>query len=281
MSRHSCDATFAMSSRRTRVWLSLSTILAIPTAVAALGFDCGDILVKGETFNLKPLGGVKTVHEQIVTPPTIHNTTFALDICKELKWNSDVDASEQCERGARVCGQREVWEKGELKLTDEVINIAGQFDNRETLEARPELLGHGSSHKDAKSEGVRIIFNGGRYPFNRKGQKQQAIIEFICNRTVTGNERYEDADLDGKLRRNAEDNDDEDEGGDQEPGDDLTHPDAGKSLQFVSYEMEDDLMVLRITWHTQYACLGEADNPSDSPAKSGSGWGFFTWSIIM
>lgn len=46
----------------------------------------------------------------------------------------------------------------------------------------------------------------------------------------------------------------------------------------------DNMDVLRLTWHTKYACENADDiNDGDDDGKSDSsaGWGFFTWFIVM
>lgn len=243
-------------------------------------------MIKKTHFDLSKLGGVKKVHRQEVTDPTIRNTTFAIDICKPLPLNDDVEKDYQCQQGARVCSVEEIWRGGKLEDTDEVRNIAGDFfDSGRHLEAKLELLGHGSAHKDKDQEGLRMILHGGLYPLRKaagqKQYKQQAIIEFVCNDTVTGNEGFEASDsrFGDRRRAKGDEGDDEDE---DEPSIELPHLDAGKSLQFESFEMEDEIETLRITWNTKYACLdnrGE-DDDNEPPAKSG-GWGFFTWLIIV
>jgi hypothetical protein len=108
----------------------------------------------------------------------------------------------------------------------------------------------------------------------KAGKPHKAIIEFLCDRNVTGNEGFEDA-KEKRLVSRAEGED-----GDE----DITLPDLdkGKSIEFVSFktEGEDQTKVLRLKWRTKYACEG-AEAAPPPPHKKSSSWGFFTWSLIM
>lgn len=141
--------------------------------------------------------------------------------------------------------------------TTYVIPIAGDIDGRHTDEAL-ELLK--AADVGAGKEGLRVTLNGGMYDET----KQQAIIEFICDPDRTGLE----GDDAGKRKREDEDEDDEKKEKD------------GRSLKFVSYDRDNaELHVLRLEWKTKYACKGAS--VEDPAPEQGSGWGFFTWFIIM
>jgi len=107
--------------------------------------------------------------------------------------------------------------------------------------------------QDADSEGVQIELHGGKYA----DKIQQAVIKLECDRDRTGNER---------TRK-------------REEGDDGEEPPTA-SLTYVSYgdvEGKEKLQVLRLNWKTKYAC----EDIADEAGEKKSGWGFFTWFILM
>lgn len=108
--------------------------------------------------------------------------------------------------------------------------------------------------EDTNTDGLQIELNGGNY----NKLKQRAVLQLQCDKDRTGNEE----------KRKRDDDEDEDE----EP--------APSSLSFVSYgklEGKEQVEVLRLNWKTKYACEDYAD--SDQARKTG--WGFFTWFILM
>ena len=116
------------------------------------------------------------------------------------------------------------------------------------------------SPADREKEGLRLSIGGGKY--EKKDQK--AFIDFICvrkseeRRSELGH--YEVADEEA------------DTSGEEVPDD------KGGRIKFRSWEDEGDVKVLRLEWHTQYAC----EDAVEGNDKSSSGhWGFFTWFIIM
>ena len=93
------------------------------------------------------------------------------------------------------------------------------------------------------------------------------MIQLQCDKERTGNE---------ERRRKAKRADDDKTGDDQE------EKPSNSSLSFVSYgqvEGKEKLEVLRLDWRTKYACEDYAD--SDEASEKRSGWGFFTWFILM
>ncbi len=151
-----------------------------------------------------------------------------------------------------------------------MIPVAGNFDSStgKSLDPRVTRL----KAQDSSSDGLQIELNGGNY----HKMKQRAVIQLQCDKDRTGNEekveeeKGNDDDAERKLRRRDDD-------GDKEEDDD---PSAGPSLSFVSYgqvEGKEKMEVLRLNWRTKYACEDYAD--SDEARKSG--WGFFTWFILM
>lgn len=278
----------------TKTW---AAALLLPTAIQALTFDCNHIQIDKQKFNLSPLGGPKAVNNQELSPPSITNTTFTVDICAPLKKDSDVPNDQQCPSGTRVCAIERDYalaakdDEKNKGTVHKVIPIAGEFatSHGRSLDAKVTRLKDGSSHEDAEREGLRVELNGGRYPDTRNGRTQRAIIEFICDKDVDGTEGFTEATADGMnvmpreysamAKREGDDDDD---------GDDIELPDLDKdkSLQFVTYKAEGkdkDIDVLRLTWKTKYACEGEAaKTPSKSPDGAAKGnWGFFTWFIII
>jgi hypothetical protein len=108
---------------------------------------------------------------------------------------------------------------------------------------------------------------GGRDPLNKeKGSIQQkAIIELVCNKDMSGWEPKKDP------QTNSEKLTERDEKKDS----------PAEALKVVSYTEEnlrgDMWGVLRLDWQTKHAC----EDASSIPSNGSSGWGFFTWFIIM
>lgn len=262
---------------------ALSLLLLSASTASAVTLDCENIIVDKQRFDLSPLGGPKTVHYLERMPPSVSNTTYTLDICDKLPRTKGVPKSEECPTGTQVCGIETDYNPAEDKeIIRAVKPIAGEFS---TSHGRPmdpvfERLKGGKSHGDSEREGLRVILNGGRYPFDdRNGQSQEAIIEFVCDRDVTGNEGFEDKER-RRVKRDDDDDDDNEDGEGKLP--DL---DKGQSLQFVSYKTEgeddDESGTLRLSWKTKYACEGAADEPKEPKKGSKGSWGFFTWFLIM
>jgi hypothetical protein len=157
---------------------------------------------------------------------------------------------------------------------DKWVAIAGHYDmsSGNTLEVKPTRLKNTGSR-----EGLVLEMIGGKDPFRKqKGVtqfKQKAIIELLCNREKTGWEPIEEPKL---VKR---DDKDEEDGGD----DDTPEENVGSSLKVISYGeepiREEIWGILKLQWETKYACE-DSSSIAPSPHDS-SGWGFFTWMIIM
>ena len=253
---------------------TLTLLASLRTVYAGIGFDCKNVVDDRVSWDLSPLGGVKTVHWIHKEPPSITNMTFTIDICKPLKRLKDVPAAEQCDGGTRICGVEQIIRPDENTTTiDRVIPIAGEYTatNGRHLESRLTRLKDSDSNANADMEGVRVELSGSRYPMTGKPYvEEKAIIEFICDPDVTGNEGSE-ADGSQSMRRRRDEEDD----GDVE----LDDPDKGKSVKFISYKEQanGDAWALRLEWRTKYAC----ENAKDIEKPANGGWGFFTWFIIV
>jgi len=251
---------------------ALSALWLLPACIQAVTLDCAQIIDDDVKFNLEKLGGPKTVHklEYQATPPTTLNTTFTLDICKPLV-DKDAKKGEKCDTGSRVCAKRWFYREGQDPYLDSVTPIAGEFtgshgSNRALDPKITRLKGH-ASNSDNK-EGVLVELNG--------GENSKAIVEFLCNKEVTGNEGFDsksviDSSRYGAMQRRADDGDD------KSPN--LPDLDKGKNLNLLSYKDEDGTDVLRLRWETKYAC--ESAKDSGSSDDKTRGWGFFTWFIII
>jgi autophagy-related protein 27 len=148
---------------------------------------------------------------------------------------------------------------------ENVIPVAGNFDSSTggSLDPKVSRL----KAQDSNTDGLQIELNGGNYNHMR----QKAVIQLQCDKDRTGNEEKRKR----KAKRDGEDEDDK-------KGDDKKEEQPNSSsLQFVSYgqvEGKEKIEVLRLNWKTKYACEDYAD--SDEAAKK-SGWGFFTWFVLM
>ncbi|KAF3811885.1 Autophagy-related protein 27 [Colletotrichum gloeosporioides] len=274
---------------RPQAALLLACLFSSPALAATI--DCEHIRVDDVSFNLKALGGPHSVVTSRWHPPTFTNTSYTVDICKPLKRKGDVKKDEQCPNGTRVCAIERTVHPGNDKDKDEVekvIPIAGELQDvgGKPLDAKVERLKSSDSNSDAKKEGLRLILNGGSYPLTRSGRKQKAIIEFICDREKTGLEgevtSEDQYDTATKLRaRDDNDDKDKDKDGDGPSPDEKQIMGNGTALIWDSYgPAEGDFDVLRMTWHTKYACEDARDKP-DENGDASSHWGFFTWFVVL
>jgi hypothetical protein len=156
-----------------------------------------------------------------------------------------------------------IHEDGTEEETD-IIPIAGNYlgSGRRIEPTYTRLKKH-----DSKVEGLRMELHGGQYP-DKKGWKQQAVIEFLCDHGRTG--------LEGEpTEKRRHKKDEEPPKGDQGQEEDNT-----RSLQFTSYGLVDDMYVLRLDWRTKYACEHPGEEEEEEEGKSNH-WGFFTWLIVL
>lgn len=189
--------------------------------------------------------------------------------------------------------------KGELDEVEDVVAIAGSLENvgGAAFEYEATRLKTSDSTSDSKKEGVRLVLKGGKHPLSgpvKERHEQKAIVEFLCDPDKTGLEgewtsedRYEEPSA-NKLRRRDDGDEKKEEDGEEDDGSEsgLEHQlkEEDSALIWDSYGKDDKgADVLRLTWHTKYACEEKRDDDNDDSGDSNtsSGWGFFTWFIIM
>lgn len=166
-----------------------------------------------------------------------------------------------------VCGIEHTYNTADDTDTiSGVIPVAGNYptESGRNLDPQWTRLKTSSSHADSEKEGVRLEMHGGMYPFDdrKKGRKQEAVIEFICDPHRTGLEGEEDGEE--ERRRDVRETEDEDE----------------RSLRFIGYGPVDETDVLRLEWLTKHACEDAKDGGGGDENRSRH-WGFFTWFIIV
>ena len=151
-----------------------------------------------------------------------------------------------------VCGIELSYRKDEPDSyhVERIIPVAGDFGSEDTLSPTYTRLKTSGAEADQNKEGLRVELHGGSYPHEKKDEKQEAIVTFICDRDRTG--------LEGQKR------------------DDGTGEGDEKSLKYIDYESG----ILKLEWKTKYACEQQLDD-GGSDTDGGSHWGFFTWCIIM
>jgi hypothetical protein len=189
---------------------------------------------------------------------------------------------------------------GDSDNISEVIAIAGSLEHHGGTEFDYEVtrLKTSDSKSDSDKEGLRLVLKGGKHPLDgpsKERQEQKAIIEFLCDPDKTGTEgewesedKYEKrADKDEDDKKDDEEDDDktdeEDKDGESHSGMEHQLKKDNAALIWESYSDVKDSKVLRLTWHTKYACEkrdGDKDDPDDGDRAS-AGWGFFTWLVIM
>lgn len=272
----------------------LTALLGASSASAML--DCNKIVASEHTFDLSKLGGPHSVVTSRLEPITglHHNRTYTLDVCGNLKKSGDAKPNEECPNGTRVCAIKRVIGDKSDQIT-EVIPIAGSLENHggTAFDYDVTRLKTSDSNSDSKKEGLRLVLKGGRY----ENREQRAVIEFLCNRNHTGLEgewEAEDKYESGSKRKREDKDGDKKDGDDSDKdkgGDDGSHEEVehqlkkdGASLIWESYGAEKEADILRLTWHTKYACEKRDDDNDvedpEAPPRSG-GWGFFTWLFII
>lgn len=192
---------------------------------------------------------------------------------------------------------------------EHIYAIAGSLEDHggSVFDTEIARLNGSDSHSDAKKNGLRLVLKGGKFPLDgavndRKPQK--AIIELICDEDKEGTEgEWESEDKYEKTRRADKESDDdkkddgkkEDDGkkGDEDEGDGSKGSFAERQLKnkdtallWESFNRGGDPAVLRLTWHTKYACEkrsggGDPDGDNDGDGSSSKQWGFFTWFVIV
>lgn len=162
--------------------------------------------------------------------------------------------------------------KGETNIIQDAFSIAGDLENYggKPLDPKWSLLKESTSHEDSKKDGLLLEMHGGYNEVGDKNKKkpQKAIVEFLCDKERKGDENlYESEDkYPAKMMKRAEELEKKDE------------EDKTPSLEFVEYNQSGDIDILRLKWRTKFACEG---SKGDQDASKSSGWGFFTWFILM
>jgi hypothetical protein len=184
-----------------------------------------------------------------------------------------------------VCAIRRLL-SGESDTVSAVIAIAGNLQDLggSMFEYKVERLKTSDSHSDSQKEGLRLVLEGGKHPLDGKVKervKQSAIVEFICDKDKEGTEGEWDSEdkyeKNTKLRR-AEDEADDDSG---ESAIEHQLRKDNAALIWESYGTEKDGQVLRLTWHTKYACEKRDGKDEGGNENTSESWGFFTWFVIM
>jgi len=78
-----------------------SLFLLLPSFVAAISLDCGDIRIDRKSFDLSALDGPHSLYKVNEHPNNIKNTTFTLDLCRPLKKTKGVPKDEDCPNNSR------------------------------------------------------------------------------------------------------------------------------------------------------------------------------------
>uniref|UniRef100_A0A0B7JTZ7 Autophagy-related protein 27 n=1 Tax=Bionectria ochroleuca TaxID=29856 RepID=A0A0B7JTZ7_BIOOC len=270
--------------------LALSLLLAVSPASSTSILHCDNLVVDKHTFDLSALTGPHSVvtsrYNSIAD--NYHNTTYTLDICRPLKKTGSGKKGEECPNGTQVCAITRLL-KDDVDTIDNVIAIAGALeDNGGTqFEYQATRLKTSDSNSDSQKEGVRLVLKGGREPLEGKDRRdQRAVIEFLCNSTMTGLEgewRSEDR-YDGDDFEQLGARDEKDDKGDEKSSSEHQLLNDGAALVWESYgpdDAEKNVDTLRLTWYTKHACESKEDSGDDDRQNNNSHWGFFTWFIII
>ncbi|KHN98336.1 autophagy-related protein 27 [Metarhizium album ARSEF 1941] len=250
---------------------------------------CENILINGYKFNLEKLKGPHSVvtSKYDSTTHTHHNTTYTLDVCQPLKKSGKSKSKEECPNGTRVCAISR-FIQDDVDKVESVTAIAGSLENvgGSQFEYEATRLNGSDSNSDSKKEGLRLVLKGGKHPLNgpvKERRQQKAVVEFLCDPDKEGTEgEWESEDKYSKLRRR---DDKEGDGGKDESYSEHQLKSDNAALLWESYGPEQDADVLRLGWHTKYACEKRDGNDDGNNKGDGGGsstsWGFFTWLVII
>ncbi|KAH8766570.1 autophagy-related protein 27 [Hyaloscypha finlandica] len=243
-----------------------AAIFLFPFLTSANLLDCNHARADGVDWTFKPLGGPKSVLHADEGSASWTNTTYTIDLCAPLKRKNDVPADQKCPGGTRLCSIVRVINKDDKKdFISDAFPVAGELKDQGGgySDVKWTRLKTSKLNTDAGKEGVRLEIKGGFRTVDGAKKKQKASVEFICDKSLVGDENLwdpEDKYEDGNTKR--------EEKASGEP-----------SLQFVGYDKSDkDEDVLTLLWKTKYACE-ETKKEEDEERKSH--WGFFTWFIII
>ncbi|PHH90019.1 hypothetical protein CDD83_4703 [Cordyceps sp. RAO-2017] len=284
-----------------------SVAVAVAVALAPLRTSamlrCENVRVDGHSYDLSQLSGPRSVvtslYESI--PDVYHNTTYTVDICKPLKKSGKAKKTEECPNGTRVCAIKRFLQ-GQTNAVEQVVAIAGSLENAggSQFDYDAVRLKTSDSNSDSQKEGLRLVLKGGKHPLDgpvAERREQRAVIEFLCDHNKKGDEGEWEAedkyDKEGGPQRRADDKggDGKDDGGNGTSAIEhqLRKPDA--ALIWESYEREKDADVLRLTWHTKFACETQSgggggggdggDGGNKGDGNSSRHWGFFTWFVLV
>lgn len=159
---------------------------------------------------------------------------------------------------------------------EDAIPIAGKFTLHGGTELDPEItrLKTSSSASDREKEGFRLALQGPKYP-DKNGQKQKAVIEFLCS------DKAEEKKAMKRGLTARKDEDDEDGEEDHSASGEIADDGHGGTVKYIDYSMVGESKVLSLEWRTKYACEDAAKKGGDDKASSSGHWGVFTWFIIM
>lgn len=238
-----------------------------------------DARVGGKSFHFEALGTPRSVVWEESSPLTVTKTTFTIDLCKPLKKLKGVPKGEDCPAGSYICAIKRLYNPIEHVngTIESAIGVAGEYEHStaEPLNPKWTSLKSSPSSDDRQKDGLRLEMNGAKYPPDKNGKKQKAVIEFLCN----AKEEERRRGLPGVRPREDDDDGDDDGGEDDEDPNAGTEVDDGKGgrLKFIEYVDVEGTMTLNLEWRTPYACEDAKPDPGPSPGH----WGFFTWLIII
>jgi hypothetical protein len=77
-------------------------LLSLPWLIhASPSFDCSKVVAQKIRWDLKELGGDRSVHWVRDEEPVTKNTTFTIDICKPIGIKKGIAKADQCPGGTR------------------------------------------------------------------------------------------------------------------------------------------------------------------------------------
>ncbi|KAG0358422.1 hypothetical protein BG005_002414 [Podila minutissima] len=173
--------------QKSRLLVTIIALATIATTVAG-AYDCAEIRVEGNTYNiaaLKPITYIVTGKPKLVTPSTIRED-YHLNPCQPIDVPEGKE-KENCEKGTWVCKDTKlITEDKETKETLLFLHqIAGSAPADDTTKTPARdvnpLAIKADKLEDVKDLPWNLTLHGGVID----NRNQSAVITFICDRSAT------------------------------------------------------------------------------------------------
>ena len=141
----------------------------------SLAWYC-DVTIDDIRFDLTQLDKEVNVTSQHKTPPTVTQTTYRLNPCRQLKVDKSVSEQDQCPSGTQVCRTVEILKDDKATVVEVTPYAAVTPGQKEEADVQ-RLKAQGDGHK----EGLSVKIFGGH---DGDGKALSSLMTFICDSSV-------------------------------------------------------------------------------------------------